>query len=158
MFGFPIARVFRITLMLIPPIGIAAIIGCTPKPSVIFTLASGERVSVEAELAATPEARSLGLMFRTSLGEAEGMLFLFPEEQKLSFWMKDTYLPLDMIFINSGMSVVGIIENTVPLSTESRSVAAPAKFVLEVNRGFARAKGVTVGTRVEFQDVALVAR
>jgi uncharacterized membrane protein (UPF0127 family) len=127
--------------------------GCSTKPAVIFSTSSGEKVSVRAELASTPETRARGLMFRKNLAQGEGMLFLFPEEEILTFWMKNTLIPLDVIFISSKMVVVGTIEKTVPLSTNPLSISAPAKFVLEVVGGFAQKKGIAVGARVEFKGV-----
>lgn len=92
-------------------------------------------------------------MFRSELGAAQGMLFLFDRAEQLSFWMKNTSIPLDMIFITPQMRVLGVIENTEPFSTTSRSVPGLAQYVLEVNAGFAQTHGITAGTAVRFVGV-----
>lgn len=109
---------------------------------------------VEVEVAATPEARTRGMMWRTELAAGKGMLFLFPEEEVQSFWMRNTLISLDMIFINSQMKVAGIIERAVPRSLASRSVGAPSQFVLEVPGGWSQSVGVTKGSAVEFEGVS----
>lgn len=127
--------------------------GCSTKPTVMLQRAAGGEADVRAEIASTPEARTLGLMFRKKLPSTEGMLFLFPEERVLTFWMKDTLIPLDMIFINSAMVVVGTVENATPLSTAPLSVSSPSKFVLEVNGGFVRQQGILPGAKVELRGI-----
>jgi uncharacterized protein len=111
---------------------------------------------VEVEVAATPEARTRGLMWRTELPAGKGMLFLFPEEEVQSFWMRNTLIPLDMLFINSQRQVVGIIERAVPESLTSRSVGVPSQFVLEVPGGWCQSVGVTKGSTVEFEGVSTI--
>ena len=64
------------------------------------------------------------------------MIFLFPAESQHSFWMKNTPIPLDMIFINKDRKIIGIVEQAVPFSTDSRSVPGASQFVLEINGGF----------------------
>lgn len=123
------------------------------KPRVTFTLANGKTLEVQVELACTPAERQEGLMFRRSLGETAGMLFLFPAERVQGFWMKNTYIPLDMIHINQKREIVGIVENAKPHSLDSRSVGAPAMYVLEVNAFFARKHGIAKGQKVAFVDV-----
>jgi len=119
-------------------------------PQVIIHRQQGEPIRVSVEIVDTPEKRSLGLMYRHDLPELHGMLFLFPREQPLAFWMKNTPLPLDIIFINSTRTIVSIAQNTTPFSERRLSSGSPAQFVLEVNGGFCQRHGVTVGDRVEF--------
>jgi hypothetical protein len=120
-------------------------------------LATGAReIPVKVEIAATPPTRQRGLMFRQSLPEEEGMLFLFPASEQLSFWMKNTYLPLDMIFIKSDMTVLGVVEGAIPLTEESRAVPGESQYVLEVNATFARRHGIGPGTQVRFEGTELV--
>lgn len=116
-------------------------------------LPGAESATVRVELARTDGERRRGLMYRQHLAPDAGMLFVFEKEAVQSFWMKNTLLTLDMIFIRDDMTVVGIIENAAPMTTESRSVGTPSRYVLEVNGGFARAHGVTVGGRVTFDGV-----
>jgi hypothetical protein len=92
-------------------------------------------------------------MYRRTLAPDEGMLFLFPAEQVQSFWMRNTYVPLDMIFVNSRMEVVGVVENATPLTDTPRTVWKPARYVVEVNAHLARVNGITTGTRVRFEGV-----
>jgi hypothetical protein len=81
------------------------------------------------------------------------MLFLFERPEQLSFWMRNTYIPLDMIFIEPGMTVLGIVENAEPLTDTARSVPGLSQYVLEVNAGFSRRHGITAGTVVRFAGV-----
>jgi uncharacterized membrane protein (UPF0127 family) len=111
----------------------------------------GKTVRVEVELARTPAQREKGLMFRKKLNPYQGMLFLFDTEEVQSFWMKNTYIPLDMIFIDETMKVVGVVENAAPLTLTSRRVEAPSRYVLEVRGGFAAAHGIGPGTKVKLE-------
>jgi hypothetical protein len=110
------------------------------------------RVRVELALDAADQAR--GLMWRTQLDRNAGMLFVFGHERDRSFWMKNTPLPLDIIYIDAGGKVVSVAERTTPYSLASIPSSAPAKYVLEVNAGFARAHGVRPGSRVELPALA----
>ena len=92
-------------------------------------------------------------MYRKEMPEMSGMLFLFPRAEPLSFWMKNTILPLDIIFINTAYTIVGIAHNTTPFSEKPLPSGSPAQFVLEVNGGFCQRYGVAVGDRVEFASV-----
>jgi uncharacterized membrane protein (UPF0127 family) len=111
---------------------------------------------VEVEVAATPEARTRGLMWRTELAAGKGMLFLFPEEEVQSFWMRNTLIPLDMLFINTRMKVAGIVERAEPKTTAPRTVGVPSQFVLEVPGGWSQSVGVTKGSTVEFEGVSSI--
>ncbi len=114
---------------------------------------AGRTVRVRAEIVRTPEQRARGLMFRQKLAELQGMLFLFDRQEVQSFWMENTYIPLDMIFIDERMRVVGVVENAEPLTTVSRKVNAPSRYVLEVNGGFCRRHGIGKGTSVTFEGI-----
>ncbi len=115
---------------------------------VTLTPAGHEPVTVSVELAHTEEERRVGLMYRRELAEDSGMLFIYESEQPLVFWMKNTLIPLDMIFIDGTSRVVGVVENAEPMTETARAVSAPSQFCLEVNAGFAQRHGVGVGTRV----------
>ncbi len=106
-------------------------------------------LEVGVEIAQKHEDRMRGLMYRTSMGDGAGMLFVFEEEQKLQFWMKNTCIPLDMIFLSADGVIVGIEENTPTLSLASFGPRCHARYVLEVNAGWARKTGVRPGMRVE---------
>lgn len=122
------------------------------RAKVAVVTADGRRFDVTVELAATEEERAQGLMFRHQLGVDDGMLFLFPDEQVLSFWMKNTVIPLDMLFIRADGTIAGIVENAEPQSLKPRSVGKPSRYVLEVNGGWAKRNGVKAGDRVELQQ------
>jgi len=110
-------------------------------------------VTVSVEVADTPDERSLGLMYRKELAADAGMLFLFDEPQHLTFWMKNTVLPLDMIFITADRRVLGVVKNATPFTQTSRSVPGESQYVLEVNAGFSDKHGVADGDTVTFQGV-----
>ena len=123
---------------------------CAFPPKVIIHTVTGKQVSIVVELADTPEKRHLGLMYRQDLKENEGMLFLFPKEEPLTFWMKNTPLSLDIIFINQARQIVSILKEATPYSEKHLPSGRPAQFVLEVLAGFCGKKGIEVGDRVEF--------
>ena len=100
------------------------------------------------DLAVTPEQRSRGLMFRKTMAEDEGMLFLFAREAPRSFWMKNTYLSLDIIFLDRHGVIVSITTDARPLDKTSIPSGAPAAGVLEVLAGTARRLGLEPGDRV----------
>lgn len=126
---------------------------CDAQPKAIVSTQSGREITFHVEVADTPAKRAMGLQYRKELGEDRGMIFLFPAETPQTFWMKNTPIALDMIFIGQHGKIVGIIEQTVPFSLESRSVAAPSQFVLEVNGGLAKRYGIQTGDRVRFEGV-----
>ena len=135
----------------------------TPKeptaqsPQVVFETRGGA-VYVDVEVARAPEELQRGLMYRRELAPGTGMIFLMPNEAPQRFWMKNTYISLDMIFVNGAREVVGIVANTEPLSLETRGVDAPSRFVVEVPGGFAEASGIAVGDRMRIVGVEGVAR
>lgn len=100
------------------------------------------------ELAATPEARRKGLMFRQSLAVDAGMLFIFPGRGRHSFWMKNTLIPLDMLFIAGDGRIVDVHHNAQPHSLTSIIPIADAVAVLEINGGLSRRLGISPGDRV----------
>lgn len=121
------------------------------KKGTVVLEAQGRTLRVEVEVALTTQQRNRGLMYRRKLNPYQGMLFVFDEEDLQSFWMKNTYIPLDMIFIDQKLKVVGVVENAEPMTTTSRTVNVPSKYVLEVRGGFARTHRVGVGTRVKLE-------
>lgn len=100
------------------------------------------------EVVANDEERSKGLMFRKELPEGNGMLFDFKVEAPVSFWMKNTYIPLDMIFIRGDGRIASIAENTEPLSERLIPSSGPVRGVLEVIGGTARKLGIKPGDQV----------
>ena len=112
--------------------------------------ASSGEVTFQSELADAPTERNKGLMFRESMGEREGMLFLFPDEAPRSFWMRNTLIPLDMIFVRSDRTILGIVENAEPKTDTARAVEGASQFVLEINGGLSRKLGIAPGQTVTF--------
>jgi uncharacterized membrane protein (UPF0127 family) len=110
----------------------------------------GEEVRVRVEIADDDFERARGLMYRTALAEDRGMLFVFDAEQKLSFWMKNTLIPLSIAFMDSEGRIVDI-QDMKPLDDDPPSYvsAEPAQYALEVNQGFFEERGVKVGDRAE---------
>jgi uncharacterized membrane protein (UPF0127 family) len=122
-------------------------------PRVVVVTASGAQHVVNVELARTPEARSRGLMYRESLAPDAGMLFVFDESTRQSFWMRNTLIPLDMIFIDDTGRIVGIVERAEPQTLTGRGVNEPSRYVLEVNGGWSAAHGVAPGDTVKLENV-----
>ena len=131
-----------------------ALAGCRDRGPVAVIRGPGAAVEVSLEVAATPAERERGLMYRSSLAEGRGMLFVFDEDRNYSFWMKNTLIPLDMIFISADHRIVGVRANATPLSTASIGVGAPSRYVLEVPGGWAARHGIAPGDRVALEGVA----
>ena len=120
----------------------------TSTTEVVFTTLDGD-VAVQAELVTTDEKIAQGLMFRKKpLGDNKGMLFDFHEEGDRAFYMKNTFIPLDMIFINNDKEIVGIVEKAQPLSLETRGVNAAARYVLEMDGGWTKRHNIEIGQTV----------
>lgn len=111
-----------------------------------LVLESGERtLSFQVELAQEPEERRIGLMHRREMAADHGMLFDFGRSAPVSMWMRNTYIPLDMLFIAEDGEIVNIAHDTVPHSEAILSSAGPVRFVLEVPAGTSRLLGVEPG-------------
>ena len=132
---------------------IASVSACQAEPKVTITTKDGRNVSFVVEIADTPSKREMGLQYRRDLAADRGMIFLFPAESQQSFWMKNTPLSLDMIFINRERKIVGIVEQTVPFSLDPRSVGAPSQYVLEINGGLAKRHAIKAGDAVRFDGI-----
>jgi uncharacterized protein len=102
----------------------------------------------QVEMAITPEEKERGLMYRRELPEGQGMLFDFQFDQNVAFWMKNTYIPLDMLFIRGDGRILRIAENTEPLSERNIPSGGPVRAVLEVIGGTAKKLGIAAGDRV----------
>ena len=116
-----------------------------------FKTPAGKSISeIEIELADTPQKREMGLMYRTSMKENQGMLFIFDTEERQSFWMKNTEIPLDIIFVNEEKTVVHIAENCEPYSLKQIPSFEYAMYVVEVNAGYMRKNNVQVGSTIKY--------
>ena len=122
------------------------------EPQVIFESSSGP-MAVALEVVATPAKIQRGLMHRRHLAPDRGMLFVFSSERVRSFWMKNTLIPLDMLFVKEDMTIAGIERNTVPLSLESRSIGIPTRYVIEVNGGWTEKNGVEPGSQITLENL-----
>ncbi|HWZ85821.1 MAG TPA: DUF192 domain-containing protein [Thermoanaerobaculia bacterium] len=133
-----------------------------PTPTAATAAPAGPRAEMPSgavyrlELARTPEEQALGLMYRESLPDRTGMLFLFDDAQPHHFWMKNTMIPLDMIWMDESGRVVYVSANTPPCKAEPCATygpEGPARQVLEIAGGLAAKENVTVGSTLKFQDV-----
>ncbi len=122
------------------------------KNSKVSFISNGNAKEINAEIADNPLERTIGLMNRTGLAESAGMLFIFEGEAMRSFWMKDTLIPLDMIFVSEDLEIVHIQKNARPCESNPcmhYSSVYPAKYVVEVNGGFADRNNIQIGDKVE---------
>ncbi len=108
-------------------------------------------VQLEIEIAEDEYERETGLMHRKNMRNDRGMLFIFPEEQQRSFYMKNTEFALDIIFIGADLRIKSFAENAQPMDESSLYSQVPAKYVLEVNAGLAEKWLLDVGDRIEFR-------
>ena len=125
-----------------------------PAPLTVETATGTHGFTIE--VADTPAARSAGLMFRTDMDDDHGMLFVFERTQRLSFWMKDTPMPLDLVFIGEDGRVVAIRWGE-PFSLASIAPLTPSRFVLELKAGTAQKAGIREGDRVRHPRIDEVA-
>lgn len=119
-----------------------------PSSDLSVVTADGKSHHFTIELATTPEQHSRGLMFRHNLAADAGMLFDFGHKRMIAMWMKNTFIPLDMVFIDDNGRILRIAERTVPQSLETISSGEEARAVLEVNGGTAARLGIHPGDRV----------
>jgi uncharacterized membrane protein (UPF0127 family) len=109
-----------------------------------------QRVAIDIEIVEDEQARNQGLMYRKKLKPLHGMLFLFEDEEPRSFYMKNTHIPLDIIFVKTDKEISKIYQNTIPLSLTNLPSEQPAHYVVEVNAGFCQKHGIQVGDRISF--------
>jgi uncharacterized membrane protein (UPF0127 family) len=123
-----------------------------PLAEVIVWSQSGS-TPLQVEVADDDASRERGLMFRTQVPSGHGMLFVFKSSSNHTFWMKNTLVPLDMVFVGSDLRIVGIVENAEPQTTSPRNPGASSQYVLEVAGGTAFAHGWRAGDRLELHNV-----
>lgn len=123
----------------------------TKEGELTFTDSLGTlKAKIDLEIADTEYERELGLMNRNEMKENEGMLFIFPEQKVLTFWMRNTLISLDMIFVNDQKKIVMIHKYTKTLSDQSYSSTLPAKYVVEVVGGFTDKHSIKVGDKIDW--------
>ena len=115
-----------------------------PRGQITFDEAPS-RPTIQVEIASSDESRERGLMYRTKLASEAGMLFVWDDESIRAFWMRNTCIPLDMLFISKDGIVSGVVEQVPVLNEQSRGVPCPAAYVLEVNAGWVRGHQVKPG-------------
>jgi len=148
----------RFALSTLKPAAVAAVaaligmvLATAPQAASLQTLEIVTKTGVQVfsvEMATTEQEKETGLMYRKELADGKGMLFDFSPEQQVSMWMKNTYIPLDMIFIRADGRILRIAENTEPQSTKIISSGGLAKGVLEVIGGTAKKYGIAPGDKV----------
>ncbi len=116
----------------------------------ILSKENGASISIDIEVADDEQERTRGLMDRFNLPENAGMLFIFPDEEFRSFWMKNTYISLDILYINAQMEIESIRKYTLPQNTSSIPSEKPAKYVLELNAGFTDKYNIKQGDRIQY--------
>lgn len=122
------------------------------KEAELSILKNGEVLkTIDIEYADTPNERSLGLMYRKGMDENQGMLFVFPEEEMRSFYMRNTEFSLDIIYLDKDRKVVSIIKRAKPFDETSLPSEAPAMYVLEINGGLADKWGIEKGDSIEYK-------
>ncbi|UIJ73883.1 DUF192 domain-containing protein [Aurantimonas sp. HBX-1] len=150
--------------MLRKPLLVAAVAAAAVLGAAYFAIAGGDlseatlvtatgRHPIEVELATTPDTRATGLMNRESMPAGQGMLFDFDESRPVAMWMKNTLIPLDMLFIDETGTVATIKTNAQPLSLDTIPSGVPVRYVLELNGGAAARYGVAKGDRLEHEII-----
>jgi uncharacterized membrane protein (UPF0127 family) len=122
----------------------------TKEGEVTFWRAQQKIVTIDVEIAATESERAQGLMFRPSMPDSVGMLFIFEWSAPQAFWMKNTIMSLDIIYVDENKKIVSISKNAVPYSEESLPSAGNAQYVVEVVAGFTDKYGIQPGDRITF--------
>jgi len=143
------SALLRVVFALLMAVGVPASAVAQGKvETLVITTAQGPR-NFEVEVMRTDEERARGLMFRRYMPADRGMLFDFKDTQPVMMWMKDTFIPLDMLFIRKDGSIARIAENTEPHSTRTIASGEPVLAVLELNGGIAAKLGIKAGDRVQ---------
>ncbi len=128
------------------------LLGCSTHSPIssnnTYEIKINDKIS-HAEVAFTRKGRTIGLMFRDALDKDHGMLFVFPQEQNLSFWMKNTKIPLSVAFINS-KEIITQIDPMAPNSLMNHTSKEKVKYALEMEQGWFRKSGIKVGSKVGF--------
>jgi uncharacterized membrane protein (UPF0127 family) len=127
----------------------------TPTPATVTIDTGARKVPFKVELAITAAEHERGLMFREHMDPDAGMLFISDSPRQQVFWMKNTLIPLDMIFIGADWRIAGVVENAEPKTLTSRDVGVPSQYVLEINGGLSARFGIRAGQPVDFRAAGL---
>ena len=145
-------------------LGLCVLVGCKEtnadpqsltRAPLIVEMPDGRTVTINVELATTPEQQQKGLMFREEMADDTGMLFIFDTPREIGFWMKNTLIPLDMIFIAPTSGIIHKIHrNAIPHDKRSIPSNGITKAVLEINAGLSDRLGIVEGSKIIFPDGA----
>lgn len=143
----------RYELVVLVAVAFIFLLGAFPAQKNVTVQFPESGVSLKTEIADTPYMQGKGLMFRQKMFLDSGMLFVFEKPKELKFWMKNTLMPLDMIFISEDLKIVNIVENARPCANrcEIYSSIFPAKYTIETNAGFVRDNGIKIGDGVRIE-------
>ena len=147
-------KIFLVSFLLLGAFGCTQSVmagGDTKYEPLSIQAKDGKTVEYEVEIAATMEARRTGLMYRKEMQTNRGMLLDFGRPENVAIWMKNTYLPLDIIYINAQGIITKIVENAKPLSTNNMDSDTPVRAVLELNAGQVVYQGFSVGDKVIYK-------
>jgi uncharacterized membrane protein (UPF0127 family) len=120
-----------------------------------FITKEGKNIKIDIEIAKTDGERSQGLMYRQMMGEMQGMLFLFDKQEPQSFWMKNTFIALDILYVNEQKEIVSITKMAQPKSESPIPSGQPAIYVVEVNGGFCDRQQIKEGDKISWQEIAM---
>lgn len=123
--------------------------GFTKEGTISFITADNRSLFIDVELARSEDEQALGLMFREKMEMNQGMLFIFPKQEIRSFWMKNTIISLDMLFVTEDLKIVTIHKGTIPFAEKSYTSSEPVKYVIEVNAGYCDQNNIKTGDKVQ---------
>ena len=123
--------------------------GIPIKAKMISIFTNNDKIDFFVEISETPKEKEIGLMYRKYMPDDQGMIFIENRERRVSYWMKNTYIPLDIIFINSDLEIINIYKNAEPESLDRIYSVKPVKYILEINGGLCDKLNIRIGNRLE---------
>ncbi len=139
-----VSKVVRRAVSLLVFVGLVGVVGAQQMP--LVELAAG-MYRIEAEVAHTPQTRQIGLMHRQAMAEQRGMVFVFERDAQHCMWMRNTYIPLSVAFLDAEGRILNI-EDMAPQTEDSHCAVAPARFALEMNQGWFAKRGMAPGMTI----------
>ena len=124
------------------------------RSSITIHPVTGDPITLEVELAVSPREREKGMMFRTEIAPLAGMIFIMDRTANHRFWMKNTLIPLDMLFIAEDGEVVGVVENATPKSLKGRGVGTASRYILEIGGGESKRLQIGAGSWVNLAPIS----
>ncbi len=152
----PIAAAFIVLFISVPAaLSAAGQPSDLPREQIVIECADGQKHIFDMEIATTSAQRERGLMFRQSMPKDAGMLFLFDPPEPAAFWMKNTYIPLDILFIRADGTIAKIKEGAMPFDLMPVDSAGPVKYVIELNGGEAARRRIKAGDKIRSKERVL---